>query len=401
MRLSDLAGLVLWSLRSRPGRTLAIISVLASGLSAAVLAATVITGFGAHMDRIAFGPYSRALVIRENIAIADRHGPPEIDDLHPLRTRVPGAQGAAAWAQGFATTIRNGRTYGFAVFGVRGDYRAELDSDVAAGRLLSSDEVHGLRPTCLVGSALASRLGGSRLVGADIRVNGATCRVVGILGPPRSRPADRFRNAVIMPFAAAVRYVLTDEDRALGTADWLTVFVGDNVRLNQAGMEADLLLRKRHGVRLSEPSPYILAEDLVSVARVEEQRSLLSSLLVVVGAISTLAGLIGYAAISSAFVASRNREFALRLTMGADKRDLVLQVLSECLVTGLLGGLLGVTVGAGLGYFAARRWDWPFALDGVIAVGSAALGTLIGALIGAWLAQRAAGQPPALAARTA
>lgn len=399
MTLSDILTSALWGARSRPARTASLLVALASGVAAVVFVGAVISGFGKEIERLTFGAYSRALVVRENAMVQDRHGPPTLADQNALATDLQGVETAAAWRAGRATTRADNEVVGLSVFGVSGDYRFELDTPLVAGRWLSLEETRGYARVCLLGLEAAEKLEGSARIGQRILLNGVNCEIVGILGEPRTRPGNRYLQGVITPFRAAERYFLDDANMAPGDAQWLTLLLAPDTDLKKAEMRADLLLRKRRGAPLSSPSPFAYGDDSSSLQELSKQRTLIARLLWAVASLTLAASLIAFAGISAAAMSSRRREIALRMAMGASEGDVQAQVLLEYSLLGCLGGVLGLVCGLGIGSAASAIWQWPFSADLGLGSVAIALGTGVGLLVGGVLARKAARLPPSLAAR--
>lgn len=399
MRANDVVAAAWWGASSRPLRTLALLLSLGAGVVAAVFVGATISGFGREIDHLAFGAYSRALVVHENLLVSDRHGPPNLDDLARLETDLPGLESTAAWKTGQAQTYTPGATVVFTVHGVMGNYEAELDSPLAAGRLLTPADVAGYDRVCLVGAETAIQLKRPNLVGSRLRIEGVDCRIVGVLGEPRSRPAARFAESVIAPFRVAERYFIRDTPLGPEEADSLTLFMRPGTDMGLAEMQTDRLLRKQRGAPLSRASPFAYGLPSASVKQIAEQRDMLARLLGGLAALSILTSLIAFGAISAASIASRRREIALRMAMGASSADVQAQILTETLMVGVLGGALGLIGGLGLAWAASALWTWPFAPNVPVAGLALLLGGGTGLVIGAVLARQAAALPPSLAAR--
>jgi len=399
MRAADLAHAAVWSLRSRPVRTAALVTALAAGIAATVFVATVVAGFGREIDRLAFGAYARATTVGENVMVLDRHGPPNLGDRARLAAELEGYDESAAWKSGRAAVFRDSRQLEFAVYGVLGAYHHELDSPIVAGRDLTPAEVEGYARVCLLGADVAADLKTAAPIGQTLRIGGVGCEIVGVLGEPQSRPAARYADAVIAPLRAAERYFLGEDTRRPGEVDHLTVFIRPGEDLTDVEMDADLLLRKLRGAPLSQPSPFVYGENGASIEEVVEQRRMLGRLLSTLAGLSLIASMISFAAIGAATLVARRREIALRMAVGATVRDIVLQVVAEKVLTGTIGGVIGLGAGVLLAWSASKAWQWPFAPDLLVAAWALVLGTGVGLLVGVGLARQAASVPPSLAAK--
>jgi putative ABC transport system permease protein len=103
-----------------------------------------------------------------------------------------------------------------------------------------------------------------------------------------------------------------------------------------------------------------------------------------IAAVSLLVGGIGIMNIMLVSVTERTREIGIRLAIGAETGDVLMQFLVESVVLSTLGGLLGVALGVGGTYLATDKMNLPFVLSpGTIALGfgfSVAIGIVFGFL---------------------
>ncbi len=401
MKTADTIRSVWWATTSTPSRTLAQIGALAAGVTAVVLSATILNGFSYQIERLAFGDYARALVVRSAMNFDDGMPvPPSKANLALVMERVEGIQSTASWAFGITDIQHDSEYKRVFVYGVMGDYQRELDTPVAAGKMLSDEQTSSLGRECLVGADLAEQLGGKALLDTSLRVGGANCKVVGILGEPRSRPARRYAGAIIAPFATARRYYLSTENVSPDDIDQMTLFFKEGTDMLDAKVRTDVVLRKARGVPQSRPSPFEYEDPLAPAKEQLAQRNLLSRLLLTLTAVTLIAGIIGYGAVASGATLARQREIALRMSVGARPKDIVVQFMAEHALLGLAGGLIGLLAGLVLGVVASTFWGWPFQPSLMVTGMAIGLGLATGLTLGAVLSRRAAKASPALAAKS-
>lgn len=399
MKAADVFLAALWALGARPWRSFAIISSLAMGVATAAFIGSVTLGFGQELQRLAFGVYSRALVVRENSLIIDRHAPPRLADVTSLRA-LEGAISATAWRKSSLSIWTGEALVALDVFGTAGPYLQELDSPIAVGRSFTEEESWSDARVCLLGAETALNLGLTRPVGEILRLGGGSCEIIGILGEPKSRPAAQYAEAVIMPFRPSERIAPGSEQTRPGEANWITVGLNRNLSLSRAEMRADLALRRLRGSPLSEPSPFAFGNSNASLAQIQEQQDLIGRLLITLGSLSLAASLTAYASIVASGTSQRGREFALRLALGADERSLQLMVFTENLALGGFGALVGLGIGVGLACISGTIWGWPFAWNWLLGGTALGLGLLVGVVTGAAMAWRISGLSPSLAVRS-
>lgn len=402
MPLSLLA-LALLALRARPLRAFLMALTLGAGTAAVSLAAAVLIGYSEQIERLAFGAYARSLVVTENWSSQQRTGPPTTADIARLRdTLGERIDGVAAWRISRADVRFGAQAREMMLFGVSGDYRFELDTPLADGRLFTDEELEGPDRICLLGSGAVREL--FRLerqrVGQQVRVNGIACEVVGIFDVPQTRTADRYDEAVIVPFRAAMRYFEAGSSRlAPNEADQVTVVLRDRRMVRPSISDADRVLRRARGSPLTQPPPFRFADPSAPAQAMQRQRDSAGGLLIVVAAISLVAALVGYAGSTLSNVEMRRRDIALQMSSGAGGVDILIQIVLESAILGVLGAIFGALVSWGAGQVLQGVFGIPAVYDVRVAALTGAVGLLAGLLAGAVPAWKASRLPPALAVR--
>jgi len=118
--------------------------------------------------------------------------------------------------------------------------------------------------------------------------------------------------------------------------------------MDAATDEITLLLRQQHKIRPGDDDDFSVMsqEDILSMA--EQITSILTIFLGAIAAISLLVGGIGIMNIMLVSVTERTREIGIRKAVGAKRRDILMQFLVEAVVLSVIGGLLGILLGAGI-----------------------------------------------------
>ena len=110
----------------------------------------------------------------------------------------------------------------------------------------------------------------------------------------------------------------------------------------------------------------------------------------VLGAIALLAGGLGIANVTLLSVMERVGEIGLRRALGATRRQIAAQFMVESVVIGLLGGLIGSSLGVLAVVVLSLSQQWTPVLDPLMAIGAALLGAVVGLAAGGLPARRAA-----------
>jgi len=281
--------------------------------------------------------------------------------------------------------IPEGETGGISVYGTDPGMLATLGGSMAEGSFLGGAATE--LPAAVLGSVAAGRLGIGRLdEPISIRIGGRWVPVVGIMEPlPVQSALDR---AVFIGDAAARDYF---------DADAAPTLLGVRVRDDQVTGTRDLLPatvnpENPEEVEVSRPSDVLEAQAAAESA--------FSSLFLGLGAVALLVGGIGIANVMVIGVMERRGEIGLRRAMGATEGHIRSQFLTEALILSLLGGAVGVLVGAAVTAGYATVQGWRVIIPAVAVWGGIVAALVIGAVAGLYPAIRAARLPPTEALRS-
>lgn len=260
-----------------------------------------------------------------------------------------------------------------------------VGATVAQGSYLNAATAR--EPVAVLGYAAAQRLGIDRLYpGERVWLGGQWFYLAGILA---SAPlAPEIDSSVLVGFPAAQRYLDFDGHP---TTIYVRTVTSQTAAV-QAVLAATANPESPNEVQVSQPSD-------VLTARAETQNAL-NSLFLGLGAVSLLVGAVGVGNIMLIGVLERRSEIGLRRSLGATKRQIRTQFLSEAILLALLGGAAGVAAGAASTAVYAATKHWTVVVPTTAWAGGLAAAIVIGAAAGLLPAIRAARMSPTEALRT-
>jgi putative ABC transport system permease protein len=252
-------------------------------------------------------------------------------------------------------------------------------TSVAQGRYLNAATAQ--EPVAVLGAAAAQRLGIDRVYpGERIWVGGQWLYVTGILRP--AVLVSAIDSSVLVGYPAAQKYLGFDGHPS-------TIYVraqNDRVTAVDNLLGATANPENPSGVNVSQPSDVLVAQ--------AEAKSALNGLFLALGAVALLVGAVGVANIMIISVLERRSEIGLRRALGATKGHIRTQFLSEAVVLGLLGGVVGVALGVASTSVYAHTKGWATVVPPEAWLGGFAASLVIGAIAGLMPALRAARMSP-------
>jgi putative ABC transport system permease protein len=250
---------------------------------------------------------------------------------------------------------------------------------VAQGHYLNAATAQ--EPVAVLGAAAAQRLGIDRVYpGERIWVGGQWFYITGILKP--AVLASAIDSSVLVGYPAAEKYLRFDghSSTVYLRAQTDRVSAVDNLLAATANPE------NPNQVNVSEPSSALVAQ--------ADAKSALNGLFLGLGAVALLVGAVGVANIMIISVLERRSEIGLRRALGATRSHIRTQFLCEAVLLGLLGGAVGVALGAASTAVYAHTKNWATVIPAEAWAGGIAASLIIGAIAGLIPALRAARLSP-------
>jgi putative ABC transport system permease protein len=244
------------------------------------------------------------------------------------------------------------------VRGVTSEYEEFSGYAAERGRLPSRTEVERGRPVALLGWDTADKLfKGRNAVDATIQINGTHFKVVGVSEKKGSMFGNSQDEFVVIPLGAFSR--LFGSRRSLE----LTVKSADPGNVEAAMDEARVALRVQRHLRPRDEDNFgfVTSEALLSFW--SSFSSGIFSILIGVVSLSLVVGGVVIMNIMLMVVSERTREIGLRKALGARRRDIVWQILTESTTLSIVGGVLGTLLGFVLAMIIAALSPLPAAIE--------------------------------------
>lgn len=308
-------------------------------------------------------------------------------DIAVMRAELRGVKAVAPIARGSATVIFGAQNRQVPVMGTDNAYFVTQDIGLRQGRQFLEGELRSGRAACVLGETVRKELFGSlNAIGQNVRINRVACEVIGLLEEKGETGFGTDQDDVIL---IPLR---TYQRRIAGNLDIGTIYVSAADSTPTAKVQADIerLLRERRNISPGQQDDFSVA-DMKQIAATQTATTMvLTVLLGAVAGVSLLVGGIGIMNIMLVSVTERTREIGIRLAIGAQESQVLLQFLVEAIVLSLIGGVIGVVLGLLLAWVATGFMQIPFVLDPTIVIVSFAFSALVGIVFGYFPAKRAA-----------
>jgi len=287
------------------------------------------------------------------------------DDAWAIQREIPVVAVAAPSVFGKTQAIHGNRNWGTKVQGITSEYLVAREWGVSAGRAFTTDEIRRSAKTVLLGATVADKLfPEADPLGAIIRVSDTPFTVVGVLEAKGQTSLGTDQDdKVMVPLATARSRLLGGGPARFRSVQYIMVKVYDGKSLEHAEQAVRDLLRQRHGLSDGAPEDFSIRNLVELQAHREEASGTLAFWLTAVASVSLVVGGISIMNILLVAVSERTREIGLHLAVGARRRDIRDQFLAEALTLALLGGAVGLALGALLSLAIGQLGDLPIRID--------------------------------------
>jgi len=319
-----------------------------------------------------------------------------LEDMQAIQREVPLVTSCAPGTMSSAQVVFRNQNWFTRLMGTTGDYLTVRDWPLLAGNMFGDDEIRGAQNVAVLGKTVSDILFvGENPVGQTIRIKNLPFQVVGVLAPKGQSPmGDDQDDRIFVPY--------TTLQKKVSGQDWLQ-FLSCTAISREASVAAvpqiNALLRERHRIRQGEDDDFQVRTQS-EVADLAEQTSRVMTLLLgSIASISLLVGGIGIMNIMLVSVTERTREIGIRMAVGATEMDIQRQFLVEAVTLSLLGGTIGIVLGAGASALVSGFLGWPVAISVQAVVVAALFSAGVGVFFGYYPARQAARLDPIEALR--
>ena len=361
-RVTALAGNVvtaliqIWSNKIRSLLTVLGIIIAVTSIISVV---SMVEGFGNYVTN-----FLRGLGTNMMVVYPERVRGPRGEYLRPAEMTIEDIQAVDAGAPAVRrtspvvfvrATIEYGRQQltGIDLRGANENFQGIRNFYPDLGRFCVAVDVDAGAPVCVLGREVLRKLEcDESLVGDFVYIDGQRFRVIGLLQAKGSFMGENQDEMIVIPWTSALKMYPY-------LHNYLAFYVEavSEDKIPDAEGQLVRILRQRHGLKAGDPSDFGIFKQDEILKEFHTTRVIATSVLAGIVSISLLVGGIGIMNVMLVSVTERTREIGLRKSVGAHRRDILLQFLTEAVVLATVGGGIGIALGYAICYIAGMHPD--------------------------------------------
>ncbi|MBV8206061.1 MAG: ABC transporter permease [Acidobacteria bacterium] len=362
--------------------TASVILVVTIGLTGKTYVLNLIQGFGPNMIEAEYegGGAGTQNPSQDYMTIAD---------MRAVMEQVPGLRMASPMAEmEERIPIGGGKERDIQVLGVNEEYRGIRNLEVVAGRFFDAADVQSRAKVAVVTQETAEKIfsGSEAAVARNIKLSGLPFTIIGVV---RERvytfgQSELGQDTVIIPYTVAQYFTGNSYVKQV----FFSAALPEDVP--RATDQIAAVVRSRH-----RPESTYKVTNLTELLKVaSKSANALTVVLLLVAAVTLIVSGVGIMNIMLANVSSRIREIGIRKAIGATRREIKLQFLTESVFIALTGGIIGTLIGLTVPFSIRFLTDFHIPISGMSAIIAIFMSMVVGVIFGTVPASRAAALDP-------
>lgn len=281
-----------------------------------------------------------------------------------------------------------GKNTNTSVVGTVSSYTTVRNLEIEEGVFISDQNVKSMSKVAVLGPTARDDLFGenaTNVIGQSVRISGSEFKIIGITKSKGGSGFGSQDDMIFVPLSTAQKFLAGDS-----YVSTISIQASDTSAMSSVQEQVTSLLLQRHSIKNSQSADFNIMNQSDILATASSITDTLTLLLGAIAGISLVVGGIGIMNMMLTTVTERTREIGLRKAIGAKRKDISFQFLTEAVMLTFIGGFVGIVLGWGIS-FAIKYFgviETSVSLTSVLlAFGVSAL---IGIVFGYYPARRAA-----------
>ena len=361
-----------------------IVLVVTLGLTGKQYALDLISSIGTNMVEMQYqggtttGP--------DNVSVADSMNR---EDETAVKEQVPGVVASSPMLEvHYNVSMGNGVTKNAMLLGVSPQYRVIRNLAVVAGRFFDDQDASQHTKVAVMVEPFAKALFGNSVnaVGKTVSVQGIPFTIIGVF----KMRIDTFGQSEVSDQTILIPYTVARYFTGSDTVKEIFFSVGNSSDVPAAARQISEVIRSRH-----RPTSVYFAMTMTDIlADMAKIANMLTVVLTLAAGVTLIVSGVGIMNSMLANVQSRIREIGIRKALGATKREIRLQFLTESVFLSLSGGVIGTLIGLALPLSVRLLTPFAIPIDWKSAVAALLTSVIVGVVFGTLPANRAARLDP-------
>lgn len=316
-----------------------------------------------------------------------------LNDIEAIKKNCPSVVSVSPEVRSSGQAITGNTNSLTTIYGVDLDYLKIKKMSVKSGLMFTEKDVNSSAKVCLLGKTVVKNLFGSETfdpIGQTIRFNKIPIKIIGVLTEKgQSNFGQDQDDIIIAPFTTVQKRIL-----AITHIQSILTSAVSEEKSAVAMAEMENALRVSHRIKAGMEDDFSVRSQAELIQMFSSISDVLTVLLGAIAGISLLVGGIGIMNIMYVSVTERIREIGLRMSIGGKGKDILMQFLMESVLLSVIGGVIGILLGAGVSKLVAIITSWPIEVMPTSVVLSFVVCTAIGVFFGWYPARKAANLDP-------
>lgn len=316
----------------------------------------------------------------------------KLEDYYAIKRSCTLLEGVTPQVRSSGQLINGNNNSPSTLYGVTEDYLHIRKQEVDKGDIWSERDEKTAAKVCVIGTTVVENLfpDGTDPLDKVIRFNSIPFRIIGVLKSKGYNSMGQDQDDIVLaPYTTVMKRIL-----AVTYLQGVTCSAKSEGETDKAIAQITETLRQRHKLRDGDDDDFTIRSQAELSAMMNSTTEMMTTLLACIAGISLIVGGIGIMNIEYVSVTERTKEIGLRMSVGARGIDIMAQFLIEAVIISVLGGTMGVLLGAIATILVNTIAAWPVYVEPWSVLLSFSVCVLTGIFFGWYPARKASSLNP-------